>query len=77
MCSMAPKNSGYTDLTGHFPYRSSRGNKYIMVAYSYNINAILEKAINNRSTSSITSAWKYLNDKLHIAGVKPEAWVVR
>ena len=76
ICSMAPKHLAYTDLTGRFPYRSSRGNQYIMVAYSYDSNAILAKAINNRSASSITSAWKYLHDKLHVAGVKPETWVL-
>ena len=47
-----------------------------MVAYSYDSNAILAKAINKRSASSITSAWKYLHDKLHVAGVKPETWVL-
>ena len=76
ICSMAPKHLAYTDLTGRFPYRSSRGNQYIMVAYSYDSSAILAKAINNRSASSITSAWKYLHDKLHVAGVKPETWVL-
>ena len=35
----------YTDQTGRFPYRSSRGNKYIMVAYHYNANVILIEPI--------------------------------
>ena len=42
-------NSGdgvaYTDLTGKFPYRSSRGNNYIMVAYNYDGNAILAEPV--------------------------------
>ena len=50
--SIVPKNLAYTDLTGRFPYRSSRGSQYIMVAYSYDSNAILAKAINNRSAPS-------------------------
>ena len=75
MCSMASKNLDYNALSGRFPYRSSRGNQCIMVAYSYDRNVILVKAINNRS-ASITSSWKYLHEKLHIAGVKPETWVL-
>ena len=31
----------YMDLTGRFPYKSSKGNEYILVEYSYDINAIL------------------------------------
>ena len=73
---MVPKNLAYIDLIERFPYRSSRGSKYIMAVYIYNSNAILTKAINNRFVSSIASAWKYLHDKLRIAGVKPETWVL-
>ena len=35
----------YTDQTGRFPYRSSRGNEYLMVAYHYDENIILFKGI--------------------------------
>jgi hypothetical protein len=35
----------YTDQTGRFPVVSSRGNKYIMILYDYDSNAILAKAI--------------------------------
>ena len=38
---ITPKNVAYTDLTGRFPYRSSRGNEYILVLYHYDGNAIL------------------------------------
>lgn len=31
----------YSDLTGRFPIPSSRGNEYILVAYDYDLNAIL------------------------------------
>ena len=33
----------YTDLTGRFHYQSSRGNKYVVVAYHYDGNVILIK----------------------------------
>ena len=39
----------YTDQTGRFPVTSSRGFKYIMVAYDYNSNTIHTKPIKNRS----------------------------
>ena len=32
---------GYTNLTGWFPFRYSRCNKYIFVAYQYDTNTIL------------------------------------
>ena len=32
---------GYTDLTGQFNFRSSRGNKYILIGYHYDANTIL------------------------------------
>ena len=45
-------NSGdgvaYTDLTGKFLYRSSRGNNYIIVTYNYDANAILAEPVKNR-----------------------------
>ena len=31
----------FTDLTGHFPVTSSKGNKYIMLLYHYDTNVIL------------------------------------
>lgn len=39
---------GYMDLTGRFPYQSSRGNNYLMVVYKYDANAILVEALKNR-----------------------------
>ena len=76
VCSLAPKNTAYSDLTGRFPYKSSRSNQYILVAYSYDVNGILAKPINNRSAVSITAAWKHMHRRLHIARVKPEVWIL-
>ena len=39
----------YTDQTGRFPVVSSKGNKYIMVLYDYDSNAILAKPIKDRT----------------------------
>ena len=44
--SLASKNTAYTNFTGRLHYQSSRGNEYIMVAWSYGENAILSRPIN-------------------------------
>ena len=36
----------YTDQTGRFPVTSSQGNKYILLLYDYDTNAILTEPIN-------------------------------
>ena len=47
-----------------FPYKSRRGNKYILVAYSYDVNAILSQTLKNREAKSIVDAWTIINDRL-------------
>ena len=54
----------YTDLTGRFPNQSSRGNNYIFVAYNYDNNAILTKAIPNRETDTIITECKSIHVRL-------------
>ena len=39
--------TGYHDLAGAFPHKSSRGNKCIFVLYDYDRNAILTQPIKN------------------------------
>ena len=47
---------GYTNLTGRFPYRYSRSNKYILIAYHYNVNAIIVEPVKNRQAATLTAA---------------------
>ena len=54
----SPKDLAYNDLIGCFPYKSSRGNKYIFVGFDYNTNIILVESINSRNTANLTAAWK-------------------
>ena len=61
---MEPKMLTYSDQTGRFPHRSSRGNEYIMIMYDYDSNAILCAPLKNRQAKTITEAWTYLHDKL-------------
>lgn len=37
----------YIDLCGHFPYASSHGNEYIVIAYHYDINCVLGTTVKN------------------------------
>ena len=52
----SPSGLAYIDLTGRFPYRSARGNEYIIVGYHYDANAILATALKNRQAATITEA---------------------
>ena len=59
-----PKETTYSDQTGRFPYRSSRGNEYIMVMYDYDSNAILATPLKNRQAKTIADAWELLHNRL-------------
>ena len=50
-------STAYTDLTGRFPCKSSRGNEYVLVAYHYNDNTILGRSMKNRKAKTITATW--------------------
>ena len=66
----------YSDLTGRFPYTSSRGNQYIMVAYHYDANAILVEPIKNRNAQTLVQAWNKLNNRFRQAGVTPTTYIM-
>eukprot|EP00804_Cyclotella_cryptica_P019007 CCRYP_006480-RA/>CCRYP_006480-RA protein AED:0.25 eAED:0.14 QI:0/0/0/1/1/1/2/0/936 len=65
-------NTLYTDLTGQFPAKSFKGNKYVFIAYAYGPNAILARPIPNRSDKTLVDTYediyKYLTDR----GFKPQ-----
>lgn len=69
----APSESGqiYTDQTGRFPVTSLRGNKYLMVLYNYNANAILAEPMRNRTDDKIIRAYQTLHHCLVAAGLNP------
>jgi hypothetical protein len=43
----------YTDQTGRFPVVASKGNKYIMILYDYDRNAILAQPIKDRTSPEL------------------------
>ena len=45
----------YGDLTGKFPYTSTRGHKYVMIAYNYDGNNILAAPLKNREVQTIVA----------------------
>ena len=55
--------TGYMDLTGRFPQRSSSGNNYILVVYHYNANAIIAKPIKDRTATTITDTWNTIHNR--------------
>ena len=59
------------DQTGRFPIISQRGNKYTMILYSYDSNAILAEPARGRTGKDLVDAYKELYDRLVKAGVQP------
>ena len=66
----------YHDLTGQFPHVSSRGNKYILVHYDYDSNAILAEPLKNRTSGEIKRAWMVLFEKLNRHGNAPKIYIM-
>jgi hypothetical protein len=52
----------YTNQTGQFPTKSSRGHQYIMVLIKIDSNAILVKAMKNRMTGEMIQGYQVLVD---------------
>ena len=72
---MATK-TGYHDLTGAFPNKSSRGNRYIFFVYDYDGNAILTQPINNLQAAKIHNAWLSLHKVLQRSGKAPNLYTM-
>jgi hypothetical protein len=50
----------YTDQTGRFPVVSSKGNKYIMMLYDYDSNAILVQPIKDPTAPELLKAFQIM-----------------
>jgi hypothetical protein len=62
----------YTDQTGRFLVVSSKGNKYIMILYDYDSNAILAKPIKDRTAPELLKAFQFMEQELVARGLKPK-----
>jgi hypothetical protein len=62
----------YTDLTGKFPVRSSKGNSYVMVCYVYDCNYVKVIPMKSRSASEWVKAYDTIHQELTVKGFKPK-----
>jgi hypothetical protein len=62
----------YTDQTGRFPVVSSKGNKYIMILYDYDSNAILAQLIKDRTAPELLKAFQIMEQVLVARGLEPK-----
>ena len=66
----------YLDLTGRFPYKSSRGNKYFLIVYDYDSNCILSELLKSRQAAGIKRAWLLIHQKLIQPGAAPHLYIL-
>ena len=71
-----PKEKAFSDLTGRFPHRSSRGTEYLLVVYHHDSNAILVEPVKNRQAAEITRAWKNIHETLKQRGEQPKIYIL-
>ena len=62
----------YTNQTGRFPVTSSRGFKYIMVAYDHNSNTIHAEPMKNRSGPDILKSYTAIHNLLSERRLAPK-----
>jgi hypothetical protein len=62
----------YTDLTGKFPVRSSKGNSYVMFCYVYDCNYVKGIPMKSRSASEWVKAYDHIHQELTARGFKPK-----
>ena len=66
----------YTDQTGRFPVTSSKGNKYILVAYHYDSNTIHAEPLKTRLGLDLTSAYQKLHSLFTNRGLRPHLHIL-
>ena len=65
------REHSYSDQTGQFVIPSSSGNKYVMVLYDFDSNAILVKSFASKSAVTIRNTFESLFNRLCAAGHRP------
>jgi hypothetical protein len=61
----------YTDLTGKFPVRSSKGNSYVIVCYVCDCNYVRFIPMKSRSASEWVKSYDTIHQELTVKGFKP------
>ena len=67
-----PTGKLYTNLTGRFPVQSSRGHKYILVAYNFDSNSIHVCPLKSCNDSDTIKAYEEIYSMLTQRGLKPQ-----
>jgi hypothetical protein len=62
----------YTDLTGKFPVKSSKGNSYVVVCYVYDCNCIKVVPMKSRYASEWVKEYDHIHQELTAKGFKPK-----
>jgi hypothetical protein len=62
----------YTDLTGAFPTRSSKGNNVLMICYSYDANYIHPIVMKSKSGAEWDRAFGVVFEEMTAKGFKPK-----
>lgn len=70
------KEMTYGDITGAFPYTSSRGAKYISVMYDFDGNVIITHTLKSRQAHEIAKYWKTLHDNITHHGHKIKTFIL-
>ena len=66
----------YSDQTGRFPVISSKGNKYIMIIYDHDSNAILARPLKTKSGHEQLKNLKEVHQYLNKRGIHPKIHVM-
>jgi hypothetical protein len=66
----------YSDQTGRFPVRSSRGNQYVFIMYNYDTNSIHSQGIKDRHSNNIIDAWETTFKLLKFTGHAPKLHIL-
>ena len=70
ICYNEPTGKLYTDLMGRFPVQSSRGHKYILVAYNFDSNSIHVKPHKSQHDNDTIKAYEEIYTMLTRRGIK-------
>ena len=70
------KNTTYSDQTGHFPYTSYKGNKYVMVMVEIDSSGILVEPLSDKIAEEMTRAYLHLLQRIKKTGVQPKKHVM-
>ena len=66
----------YTDQTGKFPVRSSKGNQYLMIMFKMDSDLIPMEPIRDRPAGEMTKTYQKMVNRLKECGIYPKHQVL-